>query len=268
MTNEETLPECCRTGFLWNGTPVGETTKIAGVDAYISKPSINTDKWVVIWSDVFGYKMPNVQLIADSIAKAGFNCVVPDLFNNDPLPYTLLEPIGRRTKTIFDRISQTFHTLYVAPTFISWIRRHTDAHTLPIVNAVLEDIKQTQKASKIGVVGYCYGGRSAVLNGNPDEKRVDCFVAVHPSRLAIPKDVEAVGKPGLFICGSEDFAIPPATIEVIKGVAARVEKDISVKVYERMLHGFAVRGNEDEEETRKARDGATNDTVAFLVKHL
>jgi hypothetical protein len=58
------LRSCCITGHISQGTPTGEYIKIEGVDAYVAKPKEPSKAAIVISTDVFGYKLPNVQLIA------------------------------------------------------------------------------------------------------------------------------------------------------------------------------------------------------------
>ncbi|KAJ3094717.1 hypothetical protein HDU97_007644 [Phlyctochytrium planicorne] len=242
-------------------------TTVGGVEAYFAKSETETDRYVILWTDVFGYKNPNARLIADSIAKGGINCLIPDILHGDPVSYENLESLGKKPKTLWQRLGQGLKTMVVAPGFIGWILKHNDALTLPVINAVLDDVKQNRKASKIGVLGYCFGGRYAVLNGG-DDPRVDCFVGCHASQVSIPKDIEAVKKPGLFLCADNDHLLTQSQLNTIRTIAQRDGKDITVKVFENTLHGFAIRGNEDDEPTRKARDQATNDTVAFFRAHL
>ncbi|KAJ3100892.1 hypothetical protein HDU96_010191 [Phlyctochytrium bullatum] len=268
MTNNNgDLPECCRTGFLWDGTPSGTLTTIGGVETYIAKPEVETDKYVVIWTDVFGHKNPNARLIADSIAKGGLNCIIPDILNGDPIDYDRLESMGHRPKTFMQSVWRQLKFISIVPSFLGWLSRHTDKTTIPILNAVLDDLKNTHKASKIGVLGYCFGGRYAVLHGG-DEPRVDCFAGAHPSQVAVPKDIEAIKKPGLFLFAEEDHIMPMREMKIVQEIVARDKKDVIVKIFPRTLHGFAIRGNEGEEETRKARDESLNDTVQFFRKHL
>jgi len=75
---------CCG-GHIDKGTPDGEIKTVAGVKCYQSKiePS-NTDTLIVIATDIFGYTLPNVRLIADKFAnETGILCIVPDLFQGD-----------------------------------------------------------------------------------------------------------------------------------------------------------------------------------------
>ncbi|KAI8848265.1 dienelactone hydrolase [Chytridium lagenaria] len=241
MASKDDLPECCRTGFLWEGTPTGSIITLGNP----------TDKYVVLWTDVFGHKNPNA-----SIANSGINCVIPDILNGDPVNYEQLEGMAKRPKTYFERIGQVFAALTNAPSFIGWLRRHTEKTTLPFINA------NNHKATKIGVLGYCFGGRYAILHGG-DEPRVDAFAT------GASIDILAIVKPGLIMCASEDAILPQHQVDTIKKTVEKEGKNVVVKVrFSKHLHGFAIRGNEGEEDTRKARDESLNDTVSFFKANL
>ncbi|KAJ3277533.1 hypothetical protein HDU76_010325 [Blyttiomyces sp. JEL0837] len=105
------LPDCCKTGFVWSGTPTGTLEKFGGVEAYVARPEDPTTKYVVIWTDVFGHVLPNV-----SFAKAGFNCIVPDILNGDPVQPTLVDGLMEQPHTYFERFYQTAKAITVAPT--------------------------------------------------------------------------------------------------------------------------------------------------------
>ncbi|KAJ3098479.1 hypothetical protein HDU97_003978 [Phlyctochytrium planicorne] len=190
---------------------------------------------------------------------------VAEQFQGDPVDYNQLEKLAKRPKTTGDKVGQVFKALALAPSFMGWLYRHNDKTVLPVVNNVLDDLKK--KASKIGALGFCFGGRHAVLNGG-DEPRVDCFVGCHASLVSYPKDIEAIQKPALFLCASEDPYLTKSQLKAIENVGKKDGKNITVKVFPDTMHGFAIRGNEDEEATRKARDEATEDTIAFFKKHL
>ena len=78
---------CCG-GFIDEGQPSGKEENITGVDCYVAIPASDSGKSqasstavVVIATDVFGFRLPNARLIADSFAKElSVKCIVPDLF--------------------------------------------------------------------------------------------------------------------------------------------------------------------------------------------
>jgi hypothetical protein len=77
---------CCG-GFIDEGQPSGKEETIAEVNCYVATPQsgngsqTNTNSFVVIATDVFGFRLPNARLIADSFAKElSIKCIVPDLF--------------------------------------------------------------------------------------------------------------------------------------------------------------------------------------------
>ena len=95
----------------------------------------------------------------------------------------------------------------VVPTFIPWLMRHGDAATLPIVEEALKEGRAWATAKgngRLGAVGFCFGGRYSILAAGGAEPRVDAYVAVHPSQVGVPADVDAVRRPGLFVLAEVD----------------------------------------------------------------
>ena len=72
------LSECCLSGFKWDGTPEGKETKLTKNDAYVT--GSNKDVAIMIVHDIFGWKFPNLRLLADHYAKESDATVyLPDL---------------------------------------------------------------------------------------------------------------------------------------------------------------------------------------------
>jgi len=72
--------DCCKVGFKWNGTPVGQEGTLGQNKAYIT--GTNKDAAVMIVHDIFGWTLPNTRLLADHFAQeADCTCYVPDLYN-------------------------------------------------------------------------------------------------------------------------------------------------------------------------------------------
>lgn len=75
----------CISGHLKSGTPTGTEIKLGGLGAYVATPSGDQEPTaaVLLLHDAFGWKSVNSRLLADSIAKEGFLCFVPDLYDGD-----------------------------------------------------------------------------------------------------------------------------------------------------------------------------------------
>jgi dienelactone hydrolase len=70
--------ENCKTGFKWDGTAVGQESTLGKSKAYVTGDS--KDAAVLILTDIFGWTLPNIRLIADHYAKeAQATVYVPDL---------------------------------------------------------------------------------------------------------------------------------------------------------------------------------------------
>lgn len=73
------LSKCCYTGFQWSGTPVGKEGKLANNPTYIT--GSNPDVAVLLVHDLFGWKFPNLRLLADHFAsEINATVYMPDLY--------------------------------------------------------------------------------------------------------------------------------------------------------------------------------------------
>jgi hypothetical protein len=70
--------ENCKTGFAWEGQPIGFESKIADNDTYVTGTS--KDAAVFVIADYYGWKFTNLRLLADHFAKeANATVYLPDL---------------------------------------------------------------------------------------------------------------------------------------------------------------------------------------------
>lgn len=78
MTLPSAISDCCLRRFDWAGTPVGDTTSLAGTKAY--KTGSSSSVAILLIHDLFGWQFVNVRLLADHYAKEiGATVYVPDL---------------------------------------------------------------------------------------------------------------------------------------------------------------------------------------------
>jgi hypothetical protein len=68
----------CKTGFAWEGRPIGSESKIADNNTYVTGTS--KDAAVFVIADYYGWKFTNLRLLADHFAKeANATVYLPDL---------------------------------------------------------------------------------------------------------------------------------------------------------------------------------------------
>ncbi|KAJ3098481.1 hypothetical protein HDU97_003980 [Phlyctochytrium planicorne] len=255
------VPDCCKTGFLWSGTPTGQYGDFAGLPSYISEPTQPSDKYIIILADTFGHTLPNTQLIADSFAKAGFRCIIPDILDGDALSPVGMEGILETPKGFSDMLSKTYRKIKAAPTFLPWMAKHNRSKTMPFVNKALAEF-ETVPATFIGVVGYCFGGKYAAIAGGM--KNVSAIASVHPSMLSLPSDLEEFACPGYFAFAERDTVVPLAHARQIERIRQEKDLKVEVKLFPGMNHGFAVRGEENIEEVMQRRDECLQDIVSLF----
>ena len=143
--------------------------------------------------------------------------------------------------------------------------------------------RATPSSQKIGMVGFCWGGRFALraaLEENmievEGEKKplIDAVVALHPSNLVIPADVEKVVVPSSIGWGVEDQGVSFAQKAQVEDVHALAQKagrklpEVEHKVYRPGRHGFAVRGNPDDPQERKCMEDSVTQALTWLGRWL
>ena len=116
------------------------------------------------------------------------------------------------------------------------------------------------------MVGFCWGGKYALragLESNIVQKDgakvplVDAVVALHPSNLSIPADVDGLIVPTSVGWGEVDAEVNIKQKSEVEGVhtqakrAGRKVPEIEHQVYKPGRHGFAVRGNPDDPQEKK-----------------
>lgn len=68
----------CKTGFKWNGTSTGKESTLNNIPAYVTGDS--KDAAVLIVTDIFGWTLPNIRILADHYAKeANATVYIPDV---------------------------------------------------------------------------------------------------------------------------------------------------------------------------------------------
>jgi carboxymethylenebutenolidase len=115
---------------------------------------------------------------------------------------------------------------------------HTEADVLLDVQSGIDYLRTTpfSRPGGVGVVGFCFGGRMAMLLG-ARSREVDAVVPYHPgpvkkdeiARLAVPVQVH---------CGTADRNVPVAQIKELDAMLKAQGTPVETHLYEGADHGF------------------------------
>lgn len=177
-----------------------------------------------------------------ALALAGFVGLAPNIFH--PLPETARTPEEMRKA----------------------LAAHTDLDVLEDVQAGADYLRGQPfvKVGGMGVLGFCYGGRMAMLYG-ARAREIEAVVPFHPGKVTTA-EVARLKAPVQVHCGTADRHVPVADIRELEKVLKAQSTPVDVYLYEGADHGFLAY-------TRPfykpdAAQLAWKRTTQFLQKHL
>lgn len=243
---------------------------------------------IVIYSDIFGLPLPNNKLIADAYAKNNNEYLVylPDFFKGDPVPLKTADVLLPVDAAKQSALAKYGGMLARAPQFVMWMTRHKEAPTNKVCMDFLTALRREThpRSQKIGMVGFCWGGKYAIraglernmleIDGGAKAPLVDAVVALHPSNLSLPDDVETPVVPVSVGWGLEDegvkFELKGKVEEIHAKAAAAGAKlpEMEHKVYKPGRHGFAVRGNPDDPQERACLEDSVTQVLDWFKRWL
>ncbi|KAL8918620.1 MAG: hypothetical protein Q9172_005336 [Xanthocarpia lactea] len=273
------MSSCCLSGALHEGKPTGRVDKIGGLDTYIAEPKGGSKtKSIVFISDIFGWEFPNTRLLADEYALAGFYTYVPDFHQGDSLPISFLQNIEPplKKRELLSVTEKATNAAAVPITLGPWLVRHREAVSRPLIDGFINTIRMTPGTDKIGAVGFCWGGRYAILQAHGVDLAspgkvggVDAAFAAHPSLVAVPGDFDPVSRPLSLAFGTKDSLLDTETRgKIVDLMAKKKEVAHEIRLYEDQVHGFALRSDWSSEKDKEAMDQATRQGIEWMEKYL
>jgi dienelactone hydrolase len=248
----------CIVGKTHTGTPEGKVEQIAGVECYITTPTIDYAKDTVILflADALGPFHINSKLLADDFARNGYKVVAPDYFAGNPIPVSAVLA-DYNLDSSFD--------------LGAWVSQHPQSVVRPMLDKVVAALKE-QGIIKFGTTGYCFGGRYVFDLAIDNVAHVS--VASHPSLLKIPDDLEkylaSSQAPLLLNTCTVDGQFPPsaqATADELFG-GGKFKPGYTREYWDGCVHGFAVRGDLNDKNVKKGMEGAFKAAVEWFGQYL
>lgn len=244
-------------------SPVGSEVNLDGVIQFyeVNAALASDHKAVIIGPDWYGWNSGHTRNIADMIANTGFHVVVPRVLT----PF--IEGDG-------DGVSPDFHGKNRDNELFPWLLTFKWNILEPKMSALVNYLKASG-ATKIGFVGFCWGGWLA------------CQTAIaHPeiTSIAIPHPSIHVegghgGSPGelvqkvkcpmlLMPCGNDDATYYEGG-QVYGALKANNDGQGRefIHPYPDMVHGFVTRGDMTDPLVKRDKEDALERIVQFLRTH-
>lgn len=127
-------------------------------------------------------------------------------------------------------------------------------------------LDQAVRAPRIGVIGWCLGGRWTLRAALLHPEQVDAAVIYYGTVRAAEQELAALRMPILGLFGSKDPVVPLAMVTEFEETMRRLGRDLDIKVYEGAGHAFANPSGTTYE--AEAAEDAWARTTDFLRRHL
>ena len=188
-------------------------------DAYVATPPSGSGPAIVVLQEIFGVNKA-MRDVADYYAEEGYVAIAPDLFWR-----------------FGPRIELGYNPDDFKKAFDYYQRFDVDIAVKDIAETVSEVRKMKEVTGKVGVIGFCLGGKLAYLTA----ARVGIECAVSYYGVGIEQALDEAPKvrcPIVFHFGEkDDYAPPAAAAQVTAAFAAR--HDAEVHTYPGAGHAFA-----------------------------
>lgn len=214
--------------------------------AYVAEPEGTPRAAIVVIQEIFGVN-PGIRRKCDDWAAKGYLALAPDLFWRIE-PGVQLDPdVPSEFQTALGLMGKFDQTLGVAD-----------------IEATIQAARAQMGGGKVGVVGYCLGGRLAFMAA----ARTDSDASVGYYGVGIDGllgEAHAIAKPVLLhIAGADHFVLPDAQAAMHAGLDAHPK--VTLFDYPGEDHGFATESGKRRSEA--AAQLADSRTEAFFAEHL
>ncbi|OBA22244.1 dienelactone hydrolase [Metschnikowia bicuspidata var. bicuspidata NRRL YB-4993] len=230
--------KCCAVASFHEGTPSGNHETIYGLDTYVSGSEHSDSRVIVILTDVYGHKLNNTLLVADQFAKAGYKVYIPDILKGDPISDSSVD-------------------------FPSWLLKHTNEITRPIVDEFLKALrKDVGISSFIGVVGYCFGAKFTVQH-LAEEGLATAGAIAHPSFVTID-EVAAIKKPLVISAAEIDPIFTTELRQQTEAKLAEIKARYQLTLFSGVSHGFSIKGDIEDPVVKYAKEKTLADQLQWF----
>ena len=193
--------------------------------AYVCRPAVpGPHPAVIVVMEAFGLNA-HIKGVAERIAREGYVALAPDLFYRFGSPIVPYEDVPRA---------------------IGYIQKFDDAVLMAELGVVIQDLKGRPdvRGERIGITGFCVGGRIAFLTACRHAAAIKVAVPFYGGGIAADTPTAPINLadriqcPVLCFFGEADKMIPMDQVRRVEETLKRLKKTAEVKVFKGAGHGF------------------------------
>jgi carboxymethylenebutenolidase len=211
--------------------------------AYAVEPCIRPTAAIVIIQEVFGVN-PNIRRICHRWSEHGYLTIAPDLFWRLQAGVELNREIPEELGVALDLM-----------------RRFDTLKGLEDIAAAIDYARQ--EVTKVGVLGFCLGGRLAYLSATRGDP--DASVLFYGNIEDLLGSASSLTTPFQAHFAGDDHVIPPRAVETVRNSLTH-KRNVSIFEYPGVEHGFA--GEFGPRRNASAADLANDRARHFFQEHL
>ena len=212
-----------------NGERVEIPTSDGAMGAHVSRPqAVGPFPAVMVLMEAFGLNA-HIRSVADRIAREGYVAVAPDLYHRSPDGVAEYSDLPRAL-TLMSQLDDRKIVADLAAT-MRWLEAQPDV-----------------RADRVGVTGFCMGGRAAFLAACHLPVRAAApFYGGGIGRVSVPsertphapiEDAAKIEAEMILFYGDRDAFIPMEEVELVRDRLGKLGKRAQVVVYPGADHGF------------------------------
>jgi dienelactone hydrolase len=193
--------------------------------AYVCRPAgAGPHSAVIVLMEAFGLNA-HIKDVAERIAREGYVTIAPDLFYRFGSPIVSYEDV---------------------PHAIGYLQKLDDAVLMAELGVVIQHLKGRPdvRSDRIGITGFCVGGRIAFLTACRHPAAIKVAVPFYGGGIAADTPTapitlaDRIQCPVLCFFGETDKMIPMDQVRRVEETLKRLKKTAEVKVYKGAGHGF------------------------------
>lgn len=235
---------CCTKVTIHTGNPTGSVITLAGLPTYVTANySEKSTRFLVIFTDIFGYQLTNTQLVADTFSQLlGYPVIMPDILNDD--------------------------VYVVGNDFNEWFSRHPPQSTIEIIKSFFTNFQKVHPSIDfLAGIGYCFGAKYLAHYLTKDsflQFNVGAFA--HPSFVS-EEELRAINKPLIISAAETDSIFTKDLRHTSEEILQEIGIHYQIDLFQGVEHGFTVRGDLNNKVVKYAAEKALSDQVSFFKFH-